>query len=121
MKINLSSNSITTAKATLRKAEDLYTKLLEGAIKAHIDPIKSKNSYKLNALVQKKTGLASEYIMDMGVWAIQEQFIKKYHYLEKLIDLLNSPINHHSEWEGVDDTRELEILRGIHSELDNVN
>lgn len=115
MKINLKTKSLANAKKQLERAEYTYSRILEKAIKDRVDPDNLLSSDHFQKVISTKTGLVSEYVMDMGVWAIQEQFIKEYHYLEKLVQLLNYPSDHHSEWEGLDEEREIELLFRINS------
>ena len=110
MKINLKRKSLSIAKAQLKNAENSYVQLLEASIKNQLDPDNLVDAIQFKKALQTKTGLVSEYIMNMGVWSIQEQFIKEYHRLEKLIYLLNTTPSHQSECEGLDEESELEII-----------
>ena len=122
MKINLNNESLHIAKEELRKAEKNYAQLLEKRIKEQLDPSNLLDEDEFKRFLLRKTSTVCDYVMDMGVWAIQEQFLEDHHYLEKYVELLNLPTHHHSEYEGCDKEFELEILHEIHTnELLSIN
>lgn len=122
MKINMNNESLRIAKEELRKAEKNYVQLLEKTIKEQLDPSNLVDEDEFKRFLLRKTSAVCDYVMDMGVWAIQEQFLEDHHYLEKYLELSNLPANHHSEYEGCDEEFELEILQEIHAnELLSIN
>ena len=115
MRIYLNNESLQIAKEELKQAEKNYTQLLEKTIKEQLDPSNLVDEHEFKRFLLKKTSTVCDYVMDMGVWAIQEQFLIDHHYLEKYVELFNLPANHHSEYEGFDEEFELEILHEIHA------
>ena len=109
------NESLRVAKARLKQAEEDYACVLEQHIMDTLDLDCSITKSDYERFLFEKYSLVTEYVMDMGVWAIQEQFLKDYHYLEKYIQLSNCSPDHHSEYEGPDEEREIEILQGIQS------
>ena len=117
MKINLNNESLHIAKKELRQAEKNYAQLLEKTIKEQLDPSNSVGKDKFEKFISEKKSLVCEYVMDMGRWAIQEQFLQDYHYIEKYLDLLDFSSIHNEEYEGMDPEREVEIFNELRKTL----
>jgi hypothetical protein len=108
------NESLSLAKARLKQAEEDYAYALEQHIKINLFPKCSMSDSHYEKFLNEKKFLVGDYVMDMEVWSIQEEFLKDHHYLEKLVQLVSEKFSHYSNYIG-DEKIEATILDGIRS------